>query len=390
MNNIMDYIEWRGDLSFSNAEFNEVDSLILSELSYLNFGFLKNKSTLKEATILYFKNKKVKEKLPEYATTDFICKVEKLLIKAANSTRFKDLLMSDYIDKYDEVNQSQFSAITFTFKDIIYVAFRGTDDTLLGFKEDFNMSFSTPVQGQLEAVKYLKRILEKNEKGKIIVGGHSKGGNLAVYSVYGLDENLRNRVDCIYNYDGPGFVESIVSSDLYKETVKKSKKYIPKDSVVGILMNDDKDYFVVDAKGNTGFIQHDGFNWAVKGSKFVLMNNRTSTSSFVDSTLNGWLEGLDREERRAFINEVYDIITTSTEAKRINEITDNALKVSVNIVKNMAGKDSEKKEMMQRMIYRLIQSGSNVRKKDKRSKKIKRKIFSKIKVLNLKNKLEHK
>lgn len=381
MNNIFDYIDWRGDLTFEQSEFNEVDNVIFSQISYLNLGVVKGKVSIEELGKRYEKN--IKE--GQYSNvTNFIKRIEKMFLRLHKSKRFKDVLVSDFINKFDEVNESQFSAMTFTIdKDMIYVAFRGTDDTIIGYKENLNMSFSAPVPGQIDSVHYLKNILNKYDNN-IMVGGHSKGGNFAVFAVSGLNQEERNRVAIVYNNDGPGFTEKILNSYGYKDTVKKVKKYLPKDSFVGILMDDEEKYIVVNASGASGILQHNGLNWEVKGKEFVKRESISEKSKFVDKTVKYWLEGLDKEQREEFVDELYSIIKKSTNSNKLNEISENRLSSSYNFIRKMANLDNNKRDMMQETVMKLIYSGSEVKKKENERRKVRR-ILRKNKEMNKKN-----
>ncbi|MBC2576714.1 Mbeg1-like protein [Peptostreptococcus canis] len=367
MDNIMDYLNWRGDLTFEQDEINEVDNLIFCELSYLNIN-TSGGSTLEEVANRYFQNDTLNEK--ERKSTSLITRIEGLLRKASNTNRFRKVVVSDFISKFDEIKEVQFCAMCFKFKDdSIYIAFRGTDDTLVGFKEDFNMSFSTSIYGQEYSAKYLRSIMKKYKKEKIFVGGHSKGGNFAVYSVMGLDDKNINRVEIVYNNDGPGFSSEVVISSKYKKTVKKVKKIMPKSSVVGILMKDNENRKLINAIGSTGFIQHDGFNWEVKGNKFVEEKRLTKDIVFIDKTLKHWLENTSDEEKAAFVDEFYELIIKTTKAKRISEISNKRLKVAIKILMEMSDLEPEKRELMLKMISQFVKSGSQIIKSQERKKK---------------------
>lgn len=381
LNNIIDYIDWRGDLTFKQSGFNEVDNMIFSQISYLNLGVIKGEMSIEELGQRYEKEIKNRNITQSSYITSLITRIEKMFMKAYKSNRFKDVLISDFVNKFDEINESQFSAMTFIIdEDTIYVAFRGTDDTIVGFKENLNMSFSAPVPGQIDSVSYLRGILNKYDKKNIIVGGHSKGGNFAVFAVSGLTQEERDRISIVYNNDGPGFTEKILNSYGYKDTVKKVKKYLPKDSFVGILMDDEEEYIVVNASGASGILQHDGLNWEVRGSEFVKRKSITEKSQFVDKTVKYWLEGLNKEQREAFVDELYRIVKKSTNANCLNDISENRLSATYNFIRKMTNMDNEKKDMMQDTVMRLIHSGSEVKKEKKERKKVKRIFLSKSKL----------
>ena len=275
--------------------------------------------------------------------------------------------------KYDHDNESQFCAMTFSFGDWIYVAYRGTDESLVGFKEDFNMCFSAPVMAQKDAVAYLRQVLNKYRDQEVYTGGHSKGGNLAVYSHVGIDGEYRKRIVKIFNNDGPGFTEEILKTPAYRETTKKVIKLLPHGSVVGILMDDEEEYSIVKAKGDNGIVQHDGFNWDIKGTKFVKKDKFTDQSIRINQTLKLWLASLDREERNKFIDEFYGLIVKSTDASILGDISGKEIQSALAIVKNINSMDEESKEILVSAIKKLLKSTSEARGKLSMKKKLQKK-----------------
>ncbi len=373
MNNIIDYIEWRGDLTFQQSAFNEVDNLIFAQISYLNLGVIKGQVKIEELGKIYRKKIVSRENKSENDVSDFTERVEVMFLKASESRRFKDVLVTSFVNKFDEVRESQFSAMTFIINDdLMYVAYRGTDDTLVGFKENLNMSFSAPVPGQMDAVRYLKSILERFGQSEVIVGGHSKGGNFAVFAVTQLTDRERERISTIYNNDGPGFTENILNSEGYKKTVGKVKKYIPEDSFVGILMDDEEECTVVSASASSGILQHDGLNWDVKGTEFIRKESVSKKSAFVDKTIKHWLEGLNREEREEFVNELYAILKKSMNANCLNDIFRNRFKSTYYFIKKMGSLEEDKREMLQNTVLKLIQSGSEIKREEKENERNRR------------------
>ena len=383
MDTIVDYIDWRGDITFEQSGFNEVDNLIFSQIAYLNLGVVKGMVPISELGERYIKMMAARDGNPDVYVSPLTTRVEKMFLKAAKSRRFKDVKVTDFVNKFDEVKESQFSAMTFIIDEkTVYVSYRGTDDTIVGFKENLNMAFSAPVPGQLDAVEYLKSILSKFDHEEILVGGHSKGGNFAVYAVSGLNDIQRERIKTVYNNDGPGFTENILNSHGYRETVGKVKKYIPKDSFVGILMDDEEEYIVINAHGSSGILQHDGLNWDVRGTGFVKMPGVTPKSQFVDKTIKHWLEGLDRKEREEFVEELYDIVKRSMQANKLNDISENRLKMTYRFFKKVGSMEDDKREMMQNTVMKLIQSGSEIKKEEKNSSREhenKEKVLKKVK-----------
>ena len=369
MNNIMDYLDWRGDIGFDQDGLNEVDNLIFSMVAYLNFDMIRGAQTIEEASKAY---KDSKKRGTSKESRDFIKKIERLLDKLAKTQRYRGVTISNYMYKYDHDNESQFCAMTFSFGDWIYVAYRGTDESLVGFKEDFNMCFSAPVMAQKDAVAYLRQVLNKYRDQEVYTGGHSKGGNLAVYSHVGIDGEYRKRIVKIFNNDGPGFTEEILKTPAYRET-KKVIKLLPHGSVVGILMDDEEEYSIVKAKGDNGIVQHDGFNWDIKGTKFVKKDKFTDQSIRINQTLKLWLASLDREERNKFIDEFYGLIVKSTDASILGDISGKEIQSALAIVKNINSMDEESKKILVSAIKKLLKSTSEARGKLSMKKKLQKK-----------------
>ena len=312
MANILDYIKWRGDLDFLSSEFNEIDNLILSQLVYVDFDKIisdsnRNTVTLREATTLFLtKHNEDKIVLGALLPKEIVT----LLKLAADSIRFGNLKLSCYINYIDREIQEQFSALTFELNDGLFIAFRGTDDTLVGWKEDFNMCFINPVPSQEESVKYLDYVLSIYAKslGKIRIGGHSKGGNLAVYSATFCSKKFKKRITAVYNNDGPGFNDSMMKNPLYREILNKVTTFIPQTSVVGMLLEHEEPYIVIYSKAK-GLFQHDVFSWQLMG-KSLSRTYLSESSRFLDKTLKNWLANMDNLQRMHFVDILFEILSS--------------------------------------------------------------------------------
>ena len=273
MGTLFDYLDWRGDLSFADVPLNEVDSLIFTQLSYVNFDGILSENlddkpiSLRDAVRQYLKKHK--------GETPYLGKIVpsailSLAAKAAKCARYANVKMLGYTNHIDQKTQKQFSAVTFfPPKAPAYVAYRGTDDTLVGWKEDFNMSFLQPVPAQIEAVAYLESVAPYLTE-KFFVGGHSKGGNLAVYAAVKCSPALQERIISVYNNDGPGFDRAFIESVDYKNLRAKIRTIVPESSVVGMLLEHEESYDVIKSHA-TGLLQHDGCSWEVLGGKFIYL-----------------------------------------------------------------------------------------------------------------------
>lgn len=263
MQTIFDYLDWRGDLTFQKDPFNEVDNLVLSVLSYMEFeGVVPGEGvrggiSLAEAAE-HFKAPK-EDPEPVY-NKEFYNNLPKLLLGCAQTERFKDLQLSHYVNEVDFEKTKQFSALVFSQNwRTHFIAFSGTGETLAGWKEDLQMSFKSAVPAQKQAATYTKKAMS-DMPGRFMLGGHSKGGNLAVFAAANLPKHMQRRLTAIYNNDGPGFQSKVINSTGYQNIVEKVNTYLPKSSVVGMILEHSGDYKVV-GSFETGIMQHDAFSW---------------------------------------------------------------------------------------------------------------------------------
>ena len=265
MSDMLDYIAWRGDLPFSVSPFNEIDNIIFSMLSFIDFSGAVSRhpsaNTVTLSDCLRFNRKR-------YPTGENFGAViprenNDLFEAAAKSKRFSDVYVSSFRDEIDEDKVKQFAAVTFILPDnSIYVAFRGTDDTLVGWREDFAMSYDFPTTSQRSAAEYLAEAASYHS-GQIRTGGHSKGGNLSVYASAFAPADVQKRIITSYNNDGPGFMHDVISSDGYKALVPKIYTIVPQSSLVGMLLENTANLHVVESSGSNGVQQHNPYTWSV-------------------------------------------------------------------------------------------------------------------------------
>ncbi|GHV31056.1 hypothetical protein AGMMS4952_19030 [Spirochaetia bacterium] len=361
MSGIFDYIEWRGDLSFESDPFNAVDNIIFSVFSYYPLdGIVPNDFEQKpvlftDAVKALIKQGKNNPEIQRH----YIYKTDQtnLLEALLDMPRYKNIKLCAYVNKIDQIKEMQFSALTFVSHDCpSYVAYRGTDLTLVGWKEDFNMIFTEVIPAQMEAVAYLNTISDFLKK-PFYVGGHSKGGNLAVYAASFCDPKIQNRILSIYNNDAPGFNKKTTCTKEYKAIEKKIQTYIPQDSVIGLLFEHQRNYTVVRSTENV-FMQHNPFSWHVLKNDVVHVEQITKQSKFINKTLMIWLDGMDHQTRQQFIDSLYDILVT-TEVKSIPEFTDKWLTNTITLLKSMNNLDKETKDMLHKTFNELFEIAGN-------------------------------
>lgn len=310
MANMIDYLEWRGDLSFCTAGFNEVDNLLLAQLAYVDFdGIVPGQDSgadisLREASDIFWSGHDEEEILSRVSMTKWAPIVMRSM---AETERFCNIRLSRYVNDVSDEEQSQFSVVCAALADgSIYVAFSGTDDTIVGWRENFNMGYLAETPGQLKAVQYLNR-LDGASGQKLRVGGHSKGGNLSVYAAVKCLPQIRKRILTVYSNDGPGFNHEMTESAAYRRMLPRIKTILPESSIVGMLLEHQENYEVVKSS-QSGIQQHDALSWEVLGASFVYVEQVAMKSVLLDETMKAWLCQLKPEERQAIVDTVFSML----------------------------------------------------------------------------------
>lgn len=358
MANIFDYLKWRGDLTVEQAEFNDVDSLILCRLSYIPFDDfeipekIENAITIFETAAKFLRSGKVEQYT---ANGDIMLQDDiKLLREAASCERFKHMKIFAYVNQIDMEDQKQFSALSICVSpNLTYISFKGTDNTLVGWKEDFNMCFKTPVPSQIDSVVYLEQIAAAANT-KLWVGGHSKGGNLAVYASSFCRPDIQERILHISNNDGPGFDQSVLESPGYRNMLNKIRTYVPQTAIVGMLLLREESYTVIHSTQN-GFFQHDVFSWEVEATGLVCLNEVTRESQYIDITLKAWLQGMTNEQRELFFDTLFRVIT-STGAVKITDFSENRLMKARLFLTSLKNIDEPTRRMIRELMGALFKT----------------------------------
>lgn len=354
MANVFDYLEWR-DLSLINVEFNEIDGLILACISYFPFDNLiseKEEKTLNEIYNSYIQlNSELKMRKKE--DIEFYPKL-------VNSKRFGNIKLTEFVSKLDEVQEKQFAAVTMILPDdTIYISYRGTDETIIALKEDLNMSYSEIIPAQIDAVKYLEQVAQRYSNMKIRLGGHSKGGNLAVYAAAFCNKDIQDRIINVYNNDGPGFCDKVIESENYKNVVNRINTFIPQSSIIGRLLNHSEKINIIRSV-EAGIMQHNIYTWQLLGDKFI-RDELTSSSEFVDRTITDWLKAIDVEQRRKFIDTLFEILN-ATGAKTITDVEAKKFESAKIMLKTYKNIDDESKEILYKTLNILFSAAkSNVK-----------------------------
>ena len=348
MGNIMDYISWRGDLTFAQSPFNEVDNLILACFSYVNLDRIpavtRQKGTELKKLVKEFKKLHTIKELE--ADKSFIRLAPFMMLEMAESVRFGNCVIRNYVNEIVTEAEQQFSAVEIVLDDgTSYISFRGTDDTIIGWKEDFNLSTGV-VPAQERAVEYMQRISDK-ASGMLRVGGHSKGGNLAIYGSV-MCKSAHDKILEIYSNDGPGFSKEFQESPETAEMMPKIIRIIPEYSIIGTLLEHEKQPIIV-ASTSRGLLQHDGFSWEVQGPGLVRRDSLNKTALRFIEILHKWIDGMDMEQKRLLIEDLFATLQASG-YENLSEVQSGGLKSLAAMVKRLDKFAPESRGMMQELL----------------------------------------
>ena len=348
MGNIMDYISWRGDLTFAQSPFNEVDNLILACFSYVNLDGIPAVSGQKgiELKKLVKEFKKLHTIKELEADKSFIRLAPFMMFEMAESVRFGNCVIRNYVNEIVTEAEQQFSAVEIVLDDgTSYISFRGTDDTIIGWKEDFNLSTGV-VPAQKRAVEYMQRISDK-ASGMLRVGGHSKGGNLAIYGSV-MCKSVHDKILEIYSNDGPGFSKEFQESPETAEMMPKIIRIIPEYSIIGTLLEHEKQPIIV-ASTSRGLLQHDGFSWEVQGPGLVRRDSLNKMALRFIEILHKWIDGMDMEQKRLLIEDLFATLQASG-YENLSEVQSGGLKSLAAMVKRLDKFAPESRGMMQELL----------------------------------------
>jgi len=360
MGNIFDYLQWRGDVPFGTDPFNEVDNLILAELVYADFeGSVSSsfeRTGLKTAREKFFATHS-REKAEK--SSHHIQRAPLLMDGMISGCRFGGMELAGFMDVLNDDKDMQIAAVTCLLDDgSVYVSFRGTDNTVTGWKEDFNMSYMSDSDGQLSAVRYLNEA-GAAFSGPIRVGGHSKGGNFAVYASAFCEKEIQDRIINVYTNDGMGFRSEVMAREGYERILPKVVSIVPDTSVIGMLLMSSAEHVVVKSSSK-GFAQHDSMTWQVERNRFAA-SEKTALGTFIESSQKDWLSKIDDESRETFVNTLFSIFE-STGASTFGEMKENRRKSAERMISSLKGLPKEKQDELKAIIGGLIQSGTQAAK----------------------------
>lgn len=355
MSNIIDYLKWRGDITFEQVKLGEVDNLLLSLLAFIDFSGIVPADpsaapvTLKQAAMqFFFENDIKKNKRPGLIISQHIYKMFRLM---AESKRFGNLQLSAFVNEIDLKEEKQFCALTIRLKESIsYISFRGTDDTIVGWKEDFNMLFLDEIPSQRRAVQYVNDV-GAAQSGNFYLGGHSKGGHLALYATVKCAPEYKKRIVAAFSNDGPGFSQAFTELPEYQEAESKFHIYMPQNSVIGMFFENKDKRKVVKSK-QVGVFQHDAVSWEVMGGTFV---RSKKIANGVGNTvqLNERIHALPVAARKHLVDVLFGMLE-STGVKTLSELSARSLKNIVIMIKTFNDLDQRERDLMLLLMAELL------------------------------------
>ena len=352
MSTIFDYLDYVAYDSIYDRPFKELDVLALTELTYLPFDRIVPQGDTTNIEVRLSDAVELVDRTTDFIVTDQHLQLVDVL---ATYKRFKNVKLLNYVDEYDPDVQKQFAAMTYRLTmDVYLVVFRGTDDTLIGWKEDFHMTYMDHVPAQKRAASYLQHVMKEFPKGRFMVAGHSKGGNLAAYACSYLPDHLIERVDAIYCYDAPGLNKAIIETEGYQRIAHLVHRFVPQDSIVGMMLEVPEPATIVKSRAFGGFAQHDAFNWMVEKDGFVTLDQTSPDSQQMDQTLKQWVQEVPDSQLKKFFDTFFGLFLDAG-ITSINDLMNlkNFSKIK-DIFQNTQELDPTERDKLERLAKQLI------------------------------------
>ena len=357
MGNLITYVQQYGAQTFEDKSLTDIDVLVLTEIAYLPFDEIVPKSfDITEAISLEQLGKEfetIKEK--EHENNPFMITSERieLLEVVSKSQRYKEIKVFGFMNDIDDERTKQFAAVCYQWEEENrWIIFRGTDETLIGWKEDFMMTYSDLIPAQTDAIEYLKKQAE-TFSGTLNVSGHSKGGNLSLYASAMQEEAIQNRIEQIYCWDSPGVHRSILGTEGYQRVVSKAKRYIPQDSIVGLMLESQVPYHIIESQGS-GISQHSALMWNIEEDHFVELTELTKNSQLTDQTFKQWTEVVSDEDLKLFFDTFFELFFEMG-VETVNDVYYNFRMYMQKFFEKAYRMNPEKREVLLRVGHLLFQ-----------------------------------
>ena len=304
MANIFDYLTDVQYDSFYDIPLNELDVLALTELTYLSFDNLLDQSVNRLSDVA--------TRVPRDINVLTNKERLQLLDQLSTHKRFKNSKLSNFVNDIDEELQKQFAAMTYRLNlDTYLIVFRGTDDSIIGWKEDFHMTYMKEIPAQKHALQYLQDFFAQHPNQKVVLAGHSKGGNLAVYAASQLDPLLQKNIVAVYTFDAPGLHKELTETAGYQNMMERTKVFVPQGSIIGMVLEVPDSPIVVKSTALGGIAQHNTFSWLTEGHHFVQLEAISSESLQIKDTLKEWVDSVPDEELELYFDLFFGTILES-------------------------------------------------------------------------------
>ena len=357
MGNLITYVQQYEAQTFQEKLVTDIDILVLTEIAYLPFDEIVS-SSFEEKTAISLNQlgkefETIKEK--EHKNNPFMITKERiqLLDVVSKSLRFKDVKVFGFMNDIDDELTKQFAAVCYQWEEESrWIIFRGTDESLTGWKEDFMMTYSDLIPAQTDAIEYLRKQAELFS-GSLNISGHSKGGNLSLYASAMQEEDIQHRIQQIYCWDAPGVHRSILNTEGYQRVVSKAKRYIPQDSIVGLMLESQVPYHIIESQGS-GISQHSALMWNIEDDHFVELTELTRNSQLTDQTFKQWTEVVSDEELKLFFDTFFELIFEMG-VETVNDVYYNFRMYMRQFFEKAYQMDTEKREILLRVGRLLFQ-----------------------------------
>ena len=362
MGNLLDYLYWRGDLPLARDPFNDADNVLCALLAYMDFRDLVPEDP--ETVVSFSETVQALLDRMQGKNIRLGALMNPLVFDAAREMasceRFSRTKITAYCnvcreDALDPQLQVQWAALTFLFEDgTMYISFSGTDDTLISWKEDFNMAVYATIPSQKEAAEYVRRVMLAHPEYRVYLGGHSKGGNLAIYSAAKCGADLQERIVRVYANDAPGFHKSFLSAPDYLAVRDRVLCILPDQSFVGLLLYHDAKRKVIKSSEKS-LRQHDCLTWQVKGGALEAAEGMAGEALILRKTVETWFNQMTLPERKAFVESIYKAFT-SLEAKTLTDLVDGRTL----LLRSYRALPAEERQIIRGMMKKFFSSGKTV------------------------------